>query len=131
MLFGSTIEIGVPRVFGRPSYPGEIIQKAILGAAALSVTALSLSACGADVADACENYVESVESCTLEYADAAGVESDDLLLDDAICVDTYGDLKDRETVDYLNCLADAYDAADCSTADGYAAVGTDALDCVR
>ena len=99
--------------------------------AALSLTALSLTACGADVADACENYVESVESCTLEYADAAGVESDDLLLDDAICVDTYGDLKDRETVDYLNCLADAYDAADCSTADGYAAVGTDALDCVR
>ena len=106
------------------------MQQVTLGALGLSA-ALSLTACGADVADACENYVESVESCTVEYADAAGVESDDLLLDDAICEDTYGDLKDRETAGYLNCLADVYDAADCSTADGYAAVGTDAVDCAR
>lgn len=105
------------------------MQKIALGSLVLTA-ALSLTACGADVAGACENYIESIESCTVEYAEAAGVDSADLLLDDAFCDDTYGDLKDQESADYLNCLADVYDAADCSTADGYAAAGTDAVDCV-
>lgn len=83
--------------------------------------ALLLTGCGADVAGACENYIAAANACNEDYATAAGVDPATLTVDDAFC-DAYADLKDQESVDYLDCLGAAYDAVDCSTVEGYSAL---------
>ena len=83
---------------------------------------LSLAGCGADVAGACQNYFDAYETCLVAYGDSIGVDMSGSLLSDTYCDDTYGDIKDAESADYLNCLADAYNAADCSDADAYAGI---------
>jgi len=83
---------------------------------------LSLAGCGADVAGACQNYFDAYATCLTAYGDSVGVDMSGSLLGDTYCDDTYGDIKDAASADYLNCLADAYNAVDCSDADAYAAI---------
>jgi hypothetical protein len=95
----------------------------------LAVAPFALAACGSDVAGACQNYFDGYEACYNEYADAIGTGAGSFALSDTWCDDTYGGMKDKESADYLNCMGDAYAAADCSTADGYTAAATEAGNC--
>ena len=92
------------------------------------IAPLFLAACGADVEGACQNYVDAYESCAGEYADAMGVDPSTVALPDSTC-DAYAGAKDQESADLLNCYADVYNNADCSTADGWSATSTDFSAC--
>lgn len=89
----------------------------------------ALLGCGADVAGACQNYFDAYEACVVEYVEANGGDASAYELGDTYCDDTYGSIKDKESADYLNCLADVYAAADCSTTDGWTAASTDIGNC--
>jgi hypothetical protein len=89
---------------------------------ALLLAPLALAGCGADVAGACQNYFDAVNTCFTDYGDAMGVDMSGSQLSDTYCDDTYGGMTDVESADYLNCLADAYNATDCSDSDAYAAI---------
>lgn len=75
-----------------------------------------------DVAAACQEYFDALNTCYTAYGDAVGVDMRGSLLDDAYCEDTYGDIHDQATADYLLCLADLYDSTDCSDADEFASI---------
>lgn len=87
-----------------------------------AVLSLALSGCGADVAGACQNYFDAVETCFTAYGEANDVDMSGSLLSDTYCDDTYGAIKDVESADYLNCLADAYNAVDCADSAAYAEI---------
>lgn len=88
----------------------------------LAIAALALSGCGADVATACQNYFDAYETCITDYAEANGMDASTLTLSDTYCEDTYGSVQDQESADYLNCLADAYNATDCSDSAAYTGI---------
>jgi hypothetical protein len=75
----------------------------------LLLAPLLLAACGADVEGACQSYFDAAN--------------------DSTC-DAYAGVTDQESADLLNCYADAYTAADCSTSEGWTAAGTDMSACV-
>jgi hypothetical protein len=84
---------------------------------------LSLTACGADVETACQNYLDAYQGCAKEaYGDAYDSATYDL---PASTCDVYQGTHDQASADLLNCYADAYSNGDCSTSDGLAAIGTD------
>lgn len=83
---------------------------------------LSLAGCGADVAGACQNYFDALNVCYTAYGEAAGVDMSGSMLSDTYCDDTYGEIKDAASADYLNCLADAYNAVDCGDSEAYAGI---------
>lgn len=95
----------------------------------LILAPLFLAACGADVETACLNYIDAGNACIEEYADANGVDVSTLLLPDSTC-DSYEGVTDQESADLLNCYADAYNAADCSTEEGFSQAGTDVSACL-
>jgi hypothetical protein len=94
----------------------------------LLLAPLFLAACGADVEGACQNYFDAYTACATEYADANGIDPATVTPSDSVC-DAYKGLTDVESATLLNCYADAYNNADCSTADGWTAAGTDVTAC--
>lgn len=82
------------------------------------LAAIGSSACGSK-ANPCADYVTSVEACY--GADLPAVGFDEATL----CAGTAG-----IAATYYSCLADAYDAGDCTTADGITAVATASALCV-
>lgn len=77
----------------------------------------SLIGCGGE--NSCERYVNAVVGCSEEYgADATAYDAE------TTCAGY-----DKSQDDYFNCLADAYEGADCATDEGWAAVGTDISEC--
>lgn len=96
----------------------------ILRFAACALT-LSLVGCGADVEGACQAYIDAANGCVAEaYPDDAATYE----VADTYC-DAYAGMKDKESADLLNCYADAYDAADCSTTEGYTGATADMSAC--
>ena len=87
---------------------------------------LGMFACGgADPTKSCEDYVAAYTACFDEMGTGTPA------VDDTFCT-AYSDLKGDEAstaADYLDCLAAAYNDADCSTAEGLATAGTASLDC--
>lgn len=83
---------------------------------------LSLAGCGADVAGACQNYFDAINVCNTAYGEANDIDMSGSLLSDTYCDDTYGDIKDAASADYLNCLADAYNAVDCGDSTAYSGI---------
>ncbi len=89
--------------------------------AVLLLAAFSLTACGAGAAEeACLNYLDAVDNCYAELG-----EDNPAPLADDYC-DAY---TEDSQADYLNCLADAYDAGDCSTTEGVTAIATEMSSC--
>lgn len=78
--------------------------------------------CGAEVSCACEAYFDALNVCYEAYGEAVGVDMTGSLLEAEYCEDTYGDMLDLASAQYLLCLADAYNAVDCGDPDQYAAV---------
>ena len=82
-----------------------------------------------DVVEACERYVAAAIECTDQ---AFGGSTSGTAGPGGVC-DVYGDLTGPDASEargYLDCLADLYESADCSTADGYASVSERAQDCI-
>lgn len=83
-----------------------------------------------DVVDpgaACLEYVAAVLACLDTFEVTSG------LPDDSFC-DAYASLSGSEAEEadaYLTCLAEVYDAADCSTLDGVTEASEDALACLE
>ncbi len=71
------------------------------------LVALSLVGCTPGVAS-CEAYVEAYNTCAESYQ-GTSISSELIGCDDA----------SSDHADYYDCLTDAYDAADCSTDDGW------------
>lgn len=92
------------------------------------IAPFALAACGSDVEGACQNYFDAYDACATEYAEANGIDPSTVTPADNIC-DAYAGAKDKESADLLNCYADAYNAADCSTADGWTAATTELTAC--
>jgi hypothetical protein len=89
---------------------------------------LALAGCGADVEGACTNYVDAYTACATTYAEAVGVDPSTVALPESTC-DGYAGAKDQASADLLNCYADVYAAADCSTADGWTAATAEFATC--
>lgn len=89
---------------------------------ALATVTISLSGCGSDVTGACENYSDALNTCFTDYGAAADIDMSASLLSDTYCEDTYAGIKDAASADYLNCLADAYNAVDCADSAAFAAI---------
>lgn len=104
----------------------------------LVALAMIASACGPDLEQSCQNYVDALQACTSDAlggttsTGTTGTTGGTTTGADAAC-SVYDGLKGSEAKDaatYLDCLADTYGAADCSTAEGFAAAGTAAVsDC--
>lgn len=94
-----------------------------------ALLSLSLGACaGADPEAACVSYLEAYSACASE---AYGVDDGSYDLDPSTC-DAYSGLSGAaasNAADLLNCYADAYADADCSTSDGLTAATTGLSDC--
>ncbi len=93
----------------------------LLTIAGLAVTVF-LNGCGVDAQASCEAYVVAVNDCT---AEAMGVTDGTYDVDAEATCAAYGDLKGSAAssqADYYDCYAAAYNDADCSTAEGLAAV---------
>ena len=90
---------------------------------------LVLAACGADVEAACQNYFDAYEACATEYAESLDIDPSTVVPADTIC-DMYEGTSDKESADLLNCQAEAYTNADCTTADGWTAATTEIAACV-
>lgn len=82
------------------------------------------SACGGSAEDACNDYADAAISCveTAFAGDQAAIDTNRAAFDSA-CAQVNSDAS------YFDCLADAYNGADCSTAEGFAAAGTAAAAC--
>ncbi|MES2638449.1 MAG: hypothetical protein V4850_03180 [Myxococcota bacterium] len=94
-----------------------------------ALLSLSLAACGgADPETACVAYIDAANACAAEaYPD----DSTAYEVDSSFC-DAYSGLTGAaasDAADLMNCYADAYNAADCSTTDGYTEAGTGVTDC--
>jgi hypothetical protein len=76
--------------------------------------------CKETTAGACRNYITSYNECAREQGDSVIIGG--VLVADVYCA-AYalpGVPKDPELADGFNCLADAYDAADCSSDEAFA-----------
>lgn len=95
----------------------------------LLAAALSLTACGADVEEACVDYVEAATSCTIEAYD--GEEDLESYLEpyESYC-GIYSGIKDKATADYLSCLTDVFESGDCSSPEAYQETTAKLEDCV-
>ena len=105
----------------------EIPMNKILTIAGLAVTVF-LNGCGVDAQASCEAYVVAVNDCT---AEAMGMTDGSLDIDAETTCAAYADLNGSAAAsqaDYYDCYAAAYNDADCSTAEGLAAV--DVTGCV-
>jgi len=80
----------------------------------LAVVAGALFACSSP----CEKYVDAASAC----ADAAGAASD--VSADAACADD-----DGSNDEMFECMAEAYDGADCSTEEGLFEAALSSLEC--
>lgn len=89
---------------------------------------LFLAGCGADVEAACQGYFDAYTTCATEYADANGLDASTVVPADTLC-DAYDGVTDQASADLLDCYAAAYNDGDCSTSDGWTAVGTAVTDC--
>jgi len=88
----------------------------------VGIPALFSNACGVDAQASCEAYVVAVNDCT---AEAMSVTDGSLDMDAKIVCAASGDLNGSAAssqADYYDCYAAAYNDADCSTAEGLAAV---------
>lgn len=95
----------------------------------LAIAPLVLSACGPDLQAACENYITAANGCSEEaYPDDASTYALDA---ESTCAayDGVTGAAAEESATILQCYADAYDAADCSTSDGYTAASTEMAAC--
>lgn len=91
-------------------------------ALASASVALFIAGCGPDLETACEDYINAVNTCVGEaYPDDAGTYELDAEATCSVYDGQKGDAA-QASADYLACLADAYNSADCSTPEGYAAV---------
>jgi hypothetical protein len=81
------------------------------------VLALSILGCNTGAAS-CEAYVEAYNSCAESYQ-GTSITSDLLGCDDA----------SADYADYYDCLTDAYEAADCTTDDGWQTASEDGAIC--
>lgn len=79
-------------------------------------------ACGTDGVQACEDYVAASDACNQAYADA---NPDGFAFENQVDCDA----ADALGGDYYQCLADAVEAADCTTQDGYDSINDAVLDC--
>ena len=78
----------------------------------ITLAAMMAGGCGGgDVAAACGRYVDAYEACARADPEAA---SDAFALADTYCDDVYGAVRDARAARYLECLADAYEAAECA-----------------
>lgn len=92
-----------------------------------------LGGCGASAADSCTAYFDAATACSVESCngDTACEDLVSTSFPDTYC-DSYNELKGADAkaaIDLLDCGADAYNAADCSTADGVAAAATEFAAC--
>ncbi len=93
---------------------------------------LLAAGCGPDLEASCQNYLDAYFAC----ADAA-FEGDDGTLEttkatlDGYCsvYEGYKGSEAKDAAELLDCYADAYSAADCTTVEGFAAAGTDIGSC--
>lgn len=101
------------------------------------VVAMFAAACGPDVEQSCQNYIDNATACANE-AFGGGTGTTTTTTGGttgglgSFC-SAYDGLKGSEAKDaagYLDCLSDAYANGDCSTAEGYTAAGTEAAGCV-
>ncbi len=86
------------------------------------IAALFSNACGVDAQSSCEADVVAVNDCP---AEAMGLTDGSLDVDAEITCAAYADLNGSAAsaqADYYDCYAAAYNDADCSTAEGLAAV---------
>ena len=81
----------------------------------------TLVACG----NPCQDYIDAAETCVSDYSEGVGGDPVDLGLDgycDSYTSSAAGD-------ELLTCYADAYNANDCSTAEGYTQASEDVVAC--
>ncbi len=91
---------------------------------------LPLVACGPDLETACENYITAYNDCATEYAEAAGGDGTELDAETTCAAyDGVTGAAADEAADTLQCYADTYNNADCSTADGWSTASTDFATC--
>jgi len=87
----------------------------------------TLAACGAGSAAACRDYVRAANACSTELGSGSSIPS---LSADAYCL-AYtlpGVPKDPDVAKAFSCLADAYDAADCSSSEAFSDTFEDTCD---
>lgn len=88
----------------------------------------TLAGCGTDPVAACQSYFDAYETCINEaYGDDAG----SYALDPAYC-DVYDGTTGaaaQTAADLMNCYADAYAGADCSTTEGVTAASEGVTAC--
>lgn len=88
-----------------------------------------LSACGPDLETACENYITAANTCSEEaYPDDAGTYALDAESTCSVYDGVTGTAAD-DAATLLQCYADAYGAADCSTTEGYSAATQEVTAC--
>ncbi len=78
---------------------------------------LALIGCNSGTAS-CESYVEAYNACSDQYLGTT-ITSEDLGCETA----------DSEDGDYYDCLAEAYDGADCTEEEGWIAAAEDGSEC--
>lgn len=91
------------------------------------IAASTLAACGAGSAAACRDYVRAANACSNEMGNGSTVPS---FSADAYCA-AYtlpGVPNDPEVATAFQCLADAYDNADCSSSEAFSDSFEDACD---
>lgn len=88
----------------------------------LSFSLVMLVGCGADVAAACEGYVDEINTCYADYSASSGVDMSAAMLSTDDCADTYTGKNDAETAAYFDCLAGVYAETDCADPNAYAAL---------
>ena len=98
------------------------------------VVASLLAGCGPNLVETSQDYFDAQIGCIEEaYGDdQAAVDAAKAAYPDTYC-DAYEGIKGAEAdaaADLFDCYATAVDAADCSTAEGYSALGTELLACV-
>jgi len=80
-----------------------------------------LTGCGA-FGPPCDKAYKAVDACVLEYSGEENASGEYA----AFC-----DEEDECMDDYYSCMADAYRAADCSTAQGVSAAAAEAANCIN
>ena len=123
-LFLSTDEVAAPPLSRREK------MKKLIMAIAIGSLALTGIACGGNP---CEDYEAAAADCMQAYADSLATETSEETTEAAgeatEAASTCPSETTAELDDWYQCQADAYTAADCSTADGYMAAGTAAVAC--
>jgi hypothetical protein len=104
----------------------------------LVAIAMLATACGPNLEDSCQNYIDAATACANEAFGAATTSSATTSSTstggalDGFCsaYEGLGGSDAKDAAEYLDCLADAYGAADCTTAEGYTAATTATTECV-